>query len=63
MLSDIDIAVVFDRELEKNERTLILARLWEELEGHGVPQYYPLHIIVLGTDEFQRLVGKKKRIA
>ncbi len=63
LLSDIDIAVVFNRELERDERTLILARLWEELEKRGIPPHYPLHIIVLSIDEFQRLVGKKKRIA
>lgn len=62
VLSDIDIAVVFSYELGVEERTRILARLWEELESYGIPPYYPLHIMVLSKSEFQRLLGRKKPI-
>ena len=61
--SDIDVAVVFNRELSREERVEVLARIWEELEESGVPPYYPLHVIVLGRGEVERLRGAKKRLA
>jgi len=61
-LSDIDVAVVFNRELSGDERADILAELWEELEERGVPPSYPLHILVLSRNELERLYGRKERL-
>ena len=61
VLSDIDLAVVLDAE--PGSRGEILARIWEELEKEGIPQYYPLEIHVLTRDEIARLRGVKIRIS
>ena len=60
VLSDIDLAVVVD--VEPGSRGEMLARIWEELEREGIPQYYPLEIHVLSRDEIARLRGVKIRI-
>ena len=60
VLSDIDLAVVFD--VEPQGRGEVLARIWEELEREGIPQYYPLEIHVFSRSEFARLRGAKERI-
>ncbi len=62
VLSDIDLAVVFDKRLGARERVEILARIWEELEKNGIPAYYPLHIIILGRGEIDELKGPKVRL-
>ncbi len=62
-LSDVDVAVVFDRELGAGERARILAALWRELERRGVPAYYPLHIIVLNKRELDRMKGRVEKLA
>lgn len=62
VLSDVDVAVVFNRKLGGEERAEILARIWEELEKRGVPSYYPLHILVLSEEELGRLLGRKVRL-
>jgi len=62
VLSDIDIAIVFEGELKSEERAEILAKLWEELERQGVPSYYPIHLIVLGRGELNRLRGRKEKL-
>ena len=54
-LSDIDVAVV--------SRRCSPARIWEELEEKGVPNYYPLDIVVLSSGELEKLRGTKIRLA
>ena len=63
VLSDIDIAIVFDRAMDSGERTSIVARVWEELERIGVPTYYPLHLLVLSRDELEKLGGERKKLS
>ncbi len=59
--SDIDLAIVFRKRLDHRERTEILEKIWEKLEGK-IPIYYPLHIIILGENELKKLKGTKKKI-
>ena len=63
MLSDIDLAIVLDHDPGMEERAEMLARLWEELEKHGIPPYYPLHIIVVDRVQLRRLLGRKEKLA
>ena len=60
-LSDVDLAVIIEEV--GDDRGEILARIWEELEKEGIPQYYPLEIHVLSRDEMARLRGIKVRIS
>jgi len=63
VLSDIDIVITFEKDLKREERAEILAKLWEELEQQGVPSYYPIHLIVLGKGELKRLQGRKEKLS
>jgi len=60
--SDIDIVVLFRKKLNNSERVEILDNIWGELEKE-IPMYYPLHIIVLGENEFHKLKGLKRKLA
>ena len=63
ILSDIDLAIVLDHDPGMTRRAEMLAKLWEELEKHGIPPYYPLHIIVIDKTQLQRLLGRKEKLA
>ena len=56
--SDIDIAVVFKKKLNRHKRVDILATIWGSIDGI-VPMYYPLEIHVLDLEEFTRIKGRK----
>jgi len=60
VLSDVDVAVVMEEPPE--DRAGMLARIWENLEARGVPQYYPLEIHILSRKEFERIRGAKIRL-
>ena len=62
VLSDIDVAVVF-KEGIPGDRAEILANVWEALDAHGVPMYYPVEIHILDTEEFRKVKSKKIKIA
>ncbi len=59
--SDIDLAIVFKEKIEHGKRIDILEKIWEKLE-EKIPIYYPLHIIILDQEEFNKFKGSKKRI-
>ncbi len=59
--SDIDVIVVFKRKLNRRERTIILARIWEALE-EKIPIYYPLEIQILENSELAKIRGRKIKI-
>jgi len=63
VLSDIDIAIVFRKPLDLEERAEIVSTIWEKLEEYGVPPYYPLHLVVLSRSELEKLRGAKIRIS
>jgi len=63
VLSDIDIAIVFRKPLDLEERAEIASTIWEKLEEHRIPPYYPLHLVVLSRSEFEKLRGAKIRIS
>jgi len=53
---------LYSRELGREERAEVIARLWEELERLGIPLHYPLYIIVLSREELDRLTDRKERL-
>jgi len=59
--SDIDVAIVFKKELVKNERIDILTRVWE-LMDNTIPLYYPIEIHILSTSEFMKVRSKKIKL-
>jgi len=63
VLSDIDVAVVFDEPLDLEKRAEIASTVWEKLEEYGVPPYYPLHLVILSRAEFEKLRGSKVRVS
>jgi len=63
VLSDIDIAIVFNKPLDLEEQAEIASTIWEKLEEYGVPPYYPLHLVVLSRSELEKLRGAKIRIS
>jgi len=59
--SDVDIAIVFKAELNKDKRINILTHIWESIDD-VIPMYYPLEIHILSINEFTRIKGKKIKL-
>jgi len=59
--SDIDIAIVFKTELNRNERVDILTHIWE-LMDNIIPLYYPIEIHILNISEFKKVRSKKIKL-
>jgi len=62
-LSDVDVAVVFERPLSLEERAEVASKIWEKIEERGVPPYYPLHLAVLSKSELEKLRGAKVKVS
>ncbi len=50
--SDVDILVVTNKKLSKEERIEVMTGLWEEMERRGLPWHFPweLHFAVKGEE-------------
>ena len=59
--SDIDIAVIFKTELNRDKRIDVLTRIWESIDN-VIPMYYPLEIHILDIKEFTKIKGKKIKL-
>lgn len=60
--SDIDIAVVFNRDLSRRDRVEILARIWDAADA-VTPMYYPLELHILTPRELAKLEGRKVKLS
>ncbi len=56
--SDIDIAVVFNRDLSRRDRVETLTRIWEAADA-ATPMYYPLELHILTPRELAKLKEDK----
>ncbi len=61
-LSDIDVVIVLDRELQTSEEALLRERIWDCLEKQGVPWWYPFTIIIVDVEDYRLIFSKARRI-
>ncbi len=61
VLSDIDVAVVFD--VEPRDRPGVVSEIWEALEREEIPLYYPLEVHVFTRKEFSKIKEVKVKLA
>ena len=59
--SDIDILVVFSREMSWREKVEVLAKIWEKLEEE-IPEHYILEIHILDKNEASKIKCRKIKL-